>query len=109
MARANFRQNMSSFYRIDFFRAALQVRGASAFEIEHLLDGIRKLGGSEFEAWNHPMNEEDEKVLALMLGPEGSSLAVYWLEGFKTEMLRHYGISLEELEKWLKPRSKGLN
>jgi hypothetical protein len=55
------------------------------------------------------MTEEDEKVLALMLGPEGSSLAVYWLDGFKNEMMRHYGISPEEIDKWLKPRIEGLN
>ena len=100
---------MTTFHRIDFFRAALQVRGASVLEIEETLAGIRKLGGDKFDAWNRPMTEQDQRVLAMMLGPQGRILAVQLLDGFKKEVVTRWGISPEEMNQFIKSRFSGLN
>lgn len=100
---------MSTLHRIDFFRAALQVRGASPVEIEHILAGLRKMGGAKFDAWNRPMTAQELSVYAMLSGPHGPALAVELLDGLKKKAVSHYGISDEEIARALKPWTGAVN
>jgi hypothetical protein len=99
----------TDFRRIDLLRAALQVKGATPFEIEELMQGVTKMGGTKFDAWNQPLDDEGMQLLRSVLGKNGVAFADIVIGGFQELMTKHYQISGEEIQRALKARLGGLN
>lgn len=100
-----------TFYRIDFFRVALQVRGASPVEIEQALLGIEKMAKSPaaFTGWNQKLSEKEVRLLGFILTPEGEPLSLKLLKNLVENFKFHFGVTDLEFEAWIKPIREGLN
>lgn len=99
----------TTFRRIDLMRAALQVKGASAVEIEEFVIHATRLGGSRFDDWNKPLNDDEIKLLTCILSEGGIPYANIVIEGFLEKVTTRFGISREEISANLKARIDGLN
>lgn len=88
-----------------YYRAALQQRGASQDFINEFEKAFRKLSKTPeaFERWNRLLTPKEVQVLAMMLtpGPDGESLCQACLEGLMRELQQRYGVTAEDVFKYL--------
>ncbi len=99
----------TEFRRIHLLRAALQVKGATQFEIEDLIRKVTAMGGSGFDGWNQPLDDQGMKLLTCILHENGQPYAEVVLNGFLELLTQRYGITGEEIKRVLRARLEGLN
>ena len=89
-----------TFHKIDFFRVALQNRGAAPKEIDVILAGLPKLARSkeEFDKWNRKLDARETQLLGFMLTPKGKPLSLEFLQNFSNQIATQFKISSEEVE-----------
>jgi hypothetical protein len=88
-----------TFYRLDFLRAALQIKGAAIGEIDTILAMIESLAPrDEFAKWNKQLDEPELRVLSLMLQPKGAQLADTVISKFFQQLVTGMKITSVEIE-----------
>jgi len=92
----------TEFRKIHLLRVSFQATGASVEEVNFAISLATKLFDPvKFKTWNSVLDEKTVQVLGFMLTEKGKPVADAYREKFFSDMIRHHGITAEELKKFV--------